>query len=292
MVKTKAKSKTNKNYKIITDRLISLLERGVKPWIRPWKTNGFGNLIGGNKYRGCNPLICQMDMMYFNYSSPYFVSFNQAREKGWKIKSGSKATTLTYAESFEVETDVGTETRFHTRFYKVFNTDCIDDTESEMKIADLIEEKVTPSNQDLPIESLEKFCNSWGVDIEHGGDRACYSPSLDRIAMPEFENFSSARAYYSTLLHELAHSTGHPERLNRDMTGSFGTTKYAREELVAELTSAFVASNLGINEDLELENHASYLASWLKVLKNDDKAFFNALSQAKAASDYLLQKNS
>ena len=174
----------------------------------------------------------------------------------------------------------------------MFNTDCIDDSEAEIKIADLVEEATEPSNPDTPDISLEQFCQSHQVPIQHGGDRACYIPSLDKIAMPHFENFSSANGYYSTLLHELAHSTGNAKRLNRDMSGSFGTTKYAREELIAELTSVFVASELGIKEELELENHASYLASWIKVLKEDNKALFQALSHARAASNYLLEKQS
>lgn len=286
-----AKTKVNKNYQLITNKLIQLLERGVKPWARPWCATPFGNLVGKNEYRGCNPLLAQMDLMLYNYSSPYFISYNQAREKGWQVRKGSKATTLTYAGSFEIENPEGKkETKFHTRFYKVFNLDCVDDSNSELKIADLVEAQAPPTNPDNRIEKLEEFCQSHNVPISHGGDRACYSPAMDRIMLPEFSAFSSAENYYATLLHELAHSSGHKDRLNRDLTGSFGSTKYAREELVAEITAALVANNLKIQSELTLENHASYLKSWCQVLKDDDRAFFNALSQARAASDYLLEK--
>lgn len=108
--------------------------------------------------------------------------------------------------------------------------------------------------------------------------------------LPEFKFFSSAKSYYATLLHELAHSTGHGTRLNRDLSGSFGSNKYAREELIAEIAATFVASELNISDELNLENHASYLASWIEILKNDNRAFFTAVTQARLASNYLLSQ--
>ncbi len=166
---TKTKTRTN-NYELITNKLVTLLERGVKPWTKPWQANSFGNLIGGNKYQGCNPLLCQMDMLYYGYTSPYFISFNQAKEKNWKIKKGSKATTLTYAGSFEIETENGDkETRYHTKFYKVFNLNCVDDSAADIKVADLIQEVAPPVNPDSEITSLEAFCESHNVPIFHGG---------------------------------------------------------------------------------------------------------------------------
>lgn len=285
-----------KNYELITDKVIQLLERGVKPWCKPWHATPFSNFISKNYYSGGNPLLCQLDLMLFEYEHPYFLSFKQAKDLGWAIKKGSKATTLTYVGTYsrkieqEDESEIDKfQTGVYTKFYKVFNLSCVDDSKGKKKIADLMPAAAPPRNPDPTLPSVEEFCNLQNVSIVHGGDRACYSSKLDRISMPYFETFSSAIRYYMVKIHEEVHATGHKSRLDRKLGNRFGSNSYAFEELVAETGTAFVCNFLGITEDLELEHHASYLDSWLTVLNNDKQAFFRAVSLARQASDYMLR---
>ena len=298
--KSTQKARTDK-YQIATNKILSLLEQGTKPWIKPWKSgnaNAPQNLISGHIYQGCNPILALVDMIINSWEHPYFISFNQARTNGWKVQKGSKATSILFARSFstEVENDNGdTETKsfFTQQWHNVFNVACLDDSESDLKVADFISRKSAdspdvPNNPDNLIDIAEKFINSQNADINFGLSRAFYSPSSDKIGMPDFKAFSSAPQYYATLIHELIHRTGHSSRLNRDLSGGFGSKKYAFEELVAELGSVYTCNNLLLDWDFELENHASYLQGWLSILKDDNKAFFRASLLAQNASNYLL----
>lgn len=298
----KSKSPKESKYKKVTDKLIELLKKEVLPWRKDW--NGgqeYQNPVSKSIYRGVNPLICTIDCLTYGYRSPYFVSFNQAQEKNWRIIKDSKATSITWAaaitkekqtESGEIEKD----SFVAVKWYNVFNLDCIDDSKSEIKVGDILAELpscdrlVNPDNRD---RLLDQFVDNQGAVIVHQGNQPCYSPVTDKIAMPHFEDFSSKDAYYSTMLHELSHWTGHKSRLNRfniNSSRSRRSQEYAFEELVAELSSAFTGSHLGLSEVL-LENHASYLDSWLKLFKDDEKALFRAVRLAQNAADYLIEQS-
>ncbi|WP_126148334.1 ArdC family protein [Synechococcus elongatus] len=277
----------------VTSRIIALLEQGTKPWVKPWsvESGGFRNALTGHVYSGCNPLLCAIDSLMFGYSSQQFVGAAQAKQQGWKIRKGSKSTWLLWAgtgSKTEADPDTGEEVR---RFYsaakwlQTFNLDCLDDSESSHKKppeSSESEGKPTP----LPISAVGQFIESQKAQITIGGCEAFYSPSLDRLAVPDPAVFSSIEAYYATVIHELSHWTGHPSRLDRDQSGSFASASYAFEELIAELGAAFCGDRLGIETDLE--NHASYLDHWLERLRSDKKAFFKAASQARKAADLLL----
>lgn len=302
--KSTKKARTDK-YKIATNKILRLLEQGTKPWIKPWKSYGNAkapqNLISGHVYQGCNPILALVDMITNAWECPYFISFNQAKNHGWKIKKGSKATSILFAHQFstEVENDNGdpeTKSFFTQKWYNVFNIACLDDSDSDQKIVDFINHKLAdssaiPNNPDNPIDIAEKFINSQNADINFGLNRAFYSPSSDKIGMPDFNAFSNAPQYYATLIHELIHRTGHSSRLNRDLSGGFGSKKYAFEELVAELGSVYVCNTLLLDWNCELDNHASYLQNWLSILKEDNKAFFRASLLAQKASNYLLDRS-
>jgi antirestriction protein ArdC len=304
MTKTKQKTKATDKYQLITDQICQLLEGGVKPWQKPWhgdrNSSPFQNLITKHKYTGSNPLWCLVSNLYHGYESPYYVTFLQAKQQGWKIKEGSKSTWIRFAgtgtKEGQNEQGEATEEFFHfAKWSSIFCLDCIDDTDSEHKIADLISEitEPRPNNPDVRIDQIEQFVNNIGATIQHGGTRAYYAPNLDRIQLPEFAQFSSAELYYATELHELAHWSGHSSRLNREgiQHGNFGSEIYAFEELIAEITSAFIGRELFVGHfEQELEHHASYLYTWLKILKQDNKAFFKAVSKAQKAADYLLEK--
>ncbi|MEN9224961.1 MAG: zincin-like metallopeptidase domain-containing protein [Thermostichus sp. DRC_bins_24] len=173
------------------------------------------------------------------------------------------------------------------RWHPVYNIACIDDGEGGLQLQQWTERYRTTSFISQPISQVEDFITSTGAQIQHGGNVACYSPSSDRINLPRFQDFTSPEAYYATALHELTHWTGHPTRLNRKIQGRYGSQSYAFEELIAELGSAFLCNDIGIQP--QLEHHASYLDSWLRLLKKDTKAFFRASQLATQAARFLCQ---
>jgi antirestriction protein ArdC len=283
---------TADKYELVTEKITQLLERGVKAWDRPWHSNGesiYKNLVSGNSYSGINPIICTVDCILNEYESPYFISFKQAAEMGWQVVKGAKATWLRWGGSYIVEDDDGnTKIKSSAKWLSVFNSQLIDDRNADFKIADAVakfpsQENINPEQR---LDKVEEFIAKQNAKfLPEGGDRAFYVPKVDAIQMPKFENFKSAESYYATKLHELSHWTGHESRLSRDLSGSFGSAKYAREELVAELASAFICNDLGINS--QLENHASYVDSWIQILKDDNKSFFKAAAEARKAANWL-----
>jgi antirestriction protein ArdC len=296
--KVSQESKVSK-YQSVTDKIIALIEKGTLPWRKDWNcggNNSFQNPISDSVYQGINPILCKVDCLTYDYQSVYFASFNQARELGWQVIKGSKATSITWAAPFIKEKttesgEVETERGYGVRWFNVFNFDCFDDSNSETKKTDIINKKnqnliVNSDNRD---EKIESFINSQNAVIRVKGHQPCYVPSKDEILMPDFSDFSSSNAYYSTLLHELAHWTGHHTRLDRVKGSAKDSSEYAFEELIAELSSAYSGNYLGLSESL-LENHSSYLSSWLELLKSDEKAFFKAARLGQKATDYLIKQ--
>lgn len=292
-VRTKPMKEASDKYQIVTNKLIALLEKGVKPWTKSWTSNGksiFKNLVTGHCYTGINPILCLIDMLGLDSSEPYFVGFAQAKELGWKLQKGSKSTWLRWGGKFVVEDDEGKEQwAGAAKWLNVFHCSLFDDSEAKVKIADRIANykvgKGGEINPDARIPEVEKFIDSTGARISFGGDRAFYTTTGDAIQMPEFGSFESASAYYATTIHEITHWTGHESRCNRDMTGSFGSKNYAHEELIAEIGAAFTCSDFGI--DSEMDRHASYIDSWLERLKSDKKFFFEAAKEARKANQFL-----
>lgn len=286
----KSTKQASDKFQIVTDRLIALIEQGVKPWIKPWHSIGYGNLISGHQYRGINPLICAIDALTHDYQSPYFLGFSQASEMGWSIKKGSKSTWLRWGgvASKETEAEDGLKLKEFfqcVKWLQVFNADCLDDSRSDRKLADHLQ-ALPAVNTALRSVSAESFIAAQNATTKFVGNVACYDPHRDAIAMPCYESFTGTEGYYATLIHELTHWTGHSSRCDRDLSGKFGTQKYAAEELIAELGAAFVCNELRIN--CAIEHHASYLDSWLQVLKADNKAFFKAANSAQKAATFLM----
>jgi antirestriction protein ArdC len=278
-------------YELITSKLLEIMEKDILPWRKPWYSSPFMNPITGTIYSGINPLICSIDCLYYGYTQSYFITFLQAKDKGWKVKKGSKSTWIRklISGTSEKENDQGEvieEGWKSLKFFQTFNIECIDDSESDIKIIDVLPEYGREPNPDPRLEEVEAFIKGTGAVITFGGDRAFYAPGPDRIRVPNFEDFTSAKAYYGTLLHELSHWTGHESRLARDLSGSFGSQKYAAEELVAELSACFLSNHHQL--DPQLEHHASYLQSWMKILKEDKSAFFKAASLASKAANWVI----
>ncbi|NJL99971.1 MAG: DUF1738 domain-containing protein [Synechococcaceae cyanobacterium SM2_3_2] len=279
-------------YQLITDKLLTLMEKGTLPWQKPWFGNPPRNLIGGNPYQGSNPLLLTVQMLADQHQDPYFIGYHQAKDQGWQVRKGSKASWILFAgtSSKEVENDQGEKQESRYRIHKwhaVYNIACIDDGDGGRQLQQWIEKYRTTSSisEAKRVEEAEAFITSTGARIQHGGDVACYSPASDRINLPAFSAFTSPEAYYATALHELTHWTGHPTRLNREMKGRYGSQSYAYEELIAELGSAFLCNDIGIQP--QLEHHASYLDGWLSLLKGDAKAFLKAATAASRATTFL-----
>jgi antirestriction protein ArdC len=287
-------------YQKITDQIVAELETGVFPWARPWKSsrvsggnlasNGFAmprNALTKRPYSGVNVLLLWCERDRRDYPSPEWLTLKQANSVGGVVKKGSSGTLAVFADRF-VPNDEKKKARaegrdpnpvYFLKAFTLFNVAQIDNLPDDMGEA-------APPTERKPIpERLAAMAQALRVRIGLGGDRAYYTPLLDSVTMPHVAQFPNALDFDRTLLHELVHATGHHSRLNRDLSGSFGSDKYSREELCAELGAAMAAASLGIEPTVQ---HASYLASWLKVLKEDNRAIFRAASHASKAADMLL----
>ena len=278
-------------YEEITNQIIEELEQGTLPWHKPWASNGINTLPlreNGNPYRGINILILWARALAEGYESPYWMTYNQAKKLEAQVRKGEKGTHVTFSqrvERDEDEVDEDEDSSFWVhRVYTVFNTDQIDDLPEKY---DIEQPEVNPGEMD---EELEAWFDKLGFNVEHGGNRAFYNIEGDTIHLPEFERFKSSEAYYRTRGHESVHATGHKDRLDRTF-GAMKSKEYAFEELIAELGSAFLCADLGIQSKAR-KDHASYIKSWLKLLNDSPKVIFDAASQSQKAVDFLhdLQK--
>lgn len=253
----------------ITNSIIDQLEAGTAPWVKPWNSNGIDapyNPIAKRYYNGIN--FIQLSMM--PGSTHNWVTYKQAQSVGAQVRKGSKGVPVIYFSPLEVKDKVTDEVKKipMLKTYTVFNADQVDGLELPAPAERTMNESIA---------SCEAFIKAQRAIIKHGGNRAFYVPSADYIQLPELDQFKSSADYYATSLHELAHWTGHESRLNRDFSGRFGNEAYAFEELVAELGSAMLCAHLKIDGQLQ---HASYIASWLKVLKDDPKNILKASALA------------
>lgn len=282
-------------YARVTSKIVALLEQGVRPWVRPWSSkSGAGRITrplrhNGQPYRGINVLMLWSDAIEQGFVSPYWLTFRQAAALKSRVGKGQHGSTVVYADRIRKvgrdERGEETETEFMLlKTYSVFNAE---------QVEGLPEQFYAPPTEALSVAArnaaIEAVVAATGAEICHGGDSAYYTRGLDRIQIPAIESFRDAQSYYATLLHELTHWTGHPYRLNRTFgQKSFGDSGYAREELVAELGAAFLCADLDISPEPR-EDHAAYLDAWLQVLKEDQRAIFQAAAHAQRACDILAQ---
>jgi antirestriction protein ArdC len=277
-------------YQIITDRIIKQLEAGTAPWHKPWKAHGKSglpqNLVSGHEYRGINVWI----LLSSGYTSPCYLTFRQARELDGCVRQGEVGFPVVYWKFGKRELLDGDEIiekpSVLCRYYTVFNVEQCDG----LRLHPAQPLEAQPQVQ--PNEACEQVVDAWlnKPMIRHGGDHASYSKTVDCIQMPERTCFNSVEEYYSTLFHELTHSTGHPTRLNRSTLTDFerfGDQHYSREELVAEMGAAFLAGFCGIVNQT-INNSAAYLANWLEALKSDSRIVLIAAGQAQKAADLIL----
>lgn len=286
-------------YSRVTDRIIADLEQGVRPWLKPWHASHTDGRISrplrhnGLPYSGINVLLLWAEAMEHGFTSPRWMTFRQAQELGAHVRKGERGSMVVYANRIhKTETDAaGREVERNIPFlkaYTVFNVEQIDGLPADETPAP------APLSPLARVVQAEAFFAAAGAVLKHCGNRAFYSGAADCIQLPPFEAFRDAESYYATLAHECIHWTRHPTRLDRDFGRQrFGDEGYAREELVAELGSAFLAADLALTPEVR-PDHAAYLANWLKVLKNDKRFIFSAAAHAQRAADFLygLQPNS
>ena len=285
----------NSLYAEVTDRIIAELEAGRLPWVQPWEGAKAGagmpcNAGTGRRYSGINVLILWATLFERGYSSQRWLTYKQAQNLGGNVRKGERGTTVCYADRFtprdadggQLSLLDGQEQRqvaFLKRF-TVFNLD-----QCEGLPADLLGDALEPVDELDLIPEVAGLIGATGADFRIGGDCAFYAPSRDMVCVPQQSAFREPINWYRTALHELGHWTGHPSRLARFAAGEIKREEYAREELVAEMCSAFACAELGI---VPTVRHADYIGSWLEVLKNDNRAIFRAASKASKAADYLL----
>lgn len=272
----------------VTHQIVAALEQGVRPWTKPWDIGQVSKPLrsNGQAYQGINVLMLWNAAIEGGYLAQTWMTYKQAKELGAQVRKGSHGSQVLFASTVnKTDTDetTGEEIEHQISFmksYTVFNAEQIEGLPEHFYT---VHSPVENPMQRL--EHAELFFKAIGADIRHGGHRAFYSSAKDYIQMPDFEVFKDPEAYYSTLAHEAIHWTG--PRLSRDFNSKrWGDSGYAREELVAELGSAFLAADLGLYLEPR-EDHASYINDWLLVLKSDKRAIFQAAAHAQRAVDYL-----
>jgi len=297
--------KKSNTYEIVTHQIVELLEKNENPWTKPWVTRSIGgqkNLVSQRPYKGLNALILSLQ----NRSTDYWLTFKQADELGFKIAKGSKSTPIIgwFRSSFEkeVETENGETENGETeielkssglraRVFRVFNLDqCENVPES------LLQKTKRPQVQtfeDTRRPEIDAIIGQTKAKILFGFEQAAYYPALDVIKMPDRNRFPAESEFYSTVFHELGHWTGHKSRLNRsgiEKVARFASETYSQEEMVAEMCSVYVCSSLGVSNDSTTRNSVAYLQGFLKLLKNDPKAFVIACQQGQKAADLILKE--
>ncbi len=280
-------------YTRITDQIVSALEQGVRPWMKPWDAGHLAGPISrplrsnGKAYGGINVVMLWASAMEQGFSAPIWMTFKQAKDLGAHVKKGEKGTLVVYADKITrtEANDKGEEVERQIPFMKGYTVFCVDQIEGLP--AHYYAKAGTFKNEEQRNDQAEGFFANTGAQIRHGGNAAFYAPGPDFVQMPDFETFRDAQAYYATLGHETIHWTRHKSRLDRDFgRKKWGDEGYAMEEMVAELGAAFLCADLELTPQIR-EDHAPYIAGWLKVLKEDKRAIFTAASHAQKAADYL-----
>jgi antirestriction protein ArdC len=281
-------------YDEITDKILAELEAGRLPWVQPWGTAAAKaplampkNAATGRGYSGVNVLILWGAVAQHGFPGQSWLTFRQALALGGHVRRGEHGTTVVYADRFVPDdekrraSETGEDAQaipFLKRF-TVFNASQCEGLPEDIAAV------APPSPPGLIEPKVEALIKASGIDFRIGGDRAFYVPALDYVQVPPPQAFFEPINWHRTALHECSHASGAPHRLNRDLSGSFGSKKYAFEELVAEISAAFCCAALGI---VPTVRHADYIGSWAEVLREDNRAIVRAASQASKAADFLL----
>ncbi len=277
-------------YTDVTNKIVAAIEAGAATYSLPWqRIAGMPKNVASNRsYRGINTLLLWLIGNEKDYTTPFWATFKQWIDLGHPVRKGEKSATvvfwkvLDHAGTESSEPSDGSESAdgrrpILARAYHVFNA---------CQVEGYAMPSVTRLSEEERNAKADAFFKRLPIDVRHEGDRAFYRPSTDSVHLPEFCLFKDANGYYATRGHESVHATGAKHRLDRDLSGRFGSESYAVEELVAELGAAFLCADLGLSPEPR-PDHAGYIQSWLKVLKGDARAIFTAAGKAQAAVDWL-----
>jgi antirestriction protein ArdC len=279
-------------YQDITDKIIAELEAGRMPWVQPWANARAPldmphNASTRSRYSGINIVILWDAVISCGFSTNAFLTFRQALSLGGHVRQGERGTTVVYAKPFtpaEERRRAEREGREAARIlmlkrFTVFNTDQCDDLPAEVCASP------SPIPDDFILPAADALIKATGADFRIGGDQAFYAPGLDFVQVPRPDAYFEPVNWHRTAFHELGHWSGHGSRLNRDLSGTFGSVPYGREELVAEMAGAFVCASMGIEPTVR---HADYIGSWLAIIREDNRAIVRAASAASKAADFIL----
>lgn len=295
-------NKIPKTREDLTEMFIKSLEEGEIPWEKMWKTSIPENGITGIKYKGINNLYLSFISQKRDYKDNRWITFNQMAKKNWKFIKPAKGQGVSvewwamknkknnkiisfeeYRKIIEEDPNKEREFKISKMNYIVYNGDLIDG---------LVNNKSEQKEEIISNDYVKNIIDNIGVKYKEEGEEAYYNPIKDEVVLPSSKSFKTSNSYYATQLHELAHSTGHESRLSRNMKDLFGTEGYAKEELRAEISSAFLMQKFHLEEDgKHLNNHKSYVKNWLEILKNDPKELYSAITDANKIVDYLEEKS-
>ncbi len=280
---------TNKQvYEKVNEKIMDLISKGTMPWEMTWEGSTLPmNLASNTQYRGINVWMLSATAMFNGYPHNQWLTFNQTRKLGGAVKRGEKASFVVFAKRIEKkgQDNVPEDERdsfFLYQYYNVFNVSQCDGITP-------IENKV---RENTPLEEAEKIVAGYKnkPEIICGQYSPCYSPLNDKVFMPTIDAFTSSEEYYGALFHELAHSTGHESRMNRDLAGKMDKTSYSKEELIAEFTASYLRAMTGIATPVADANSASYIDGWSELIKKDYRIIMTSASKAMRVADYILGK--
>ena len=277
-------------YQDVTNTIIAALQSGTPPWVHPWDAGELRplNLSSGRHYRGINVVLLNLRARQCGYRLNRWLTYQQAKALGAHVRKGEQGTDVILFKLHELGSQTPPDCEGSAeerrviplmRSFTVFNAAQIADLPAAM-LPEPAQKAIWQA-----CEAAEAILETSGADIRHGGSRAYYNHTEDRIQLPEREAFASATDYARVALHELTHWTGAPSRCNRPLLGRQHIEAYAFEELVAEMGAAFLCNHCGLQATLQ---HAAYIESWLKALKSDKKLIFTAATQAQRAADFVL----
>ena len=278
-----------KVHEIVTEKIVAALDAGVVPWKKPWINMGLGghkNLESKRSYRGINQLLLQVS----EYEQPWWITFNGAKRLGGSVAKGERSTIVVWTKRVKVrdrdaEDPDQKKEIWMLRYYRIWN---VEQTEG---LEDRIPEPPEVDSDFSPVERFGEIVQGYPAPapkVKSGGDEAFYSPTTDVVATPKPEQFSTAANYYATFGHELTHSTGHPDRLDRELVGQMGSESYSREELVAEIGAAMLCAEAGIEPLYELA--AAYVDHWRARLTDDPRLIVTAAAAAQRSCDFITQR--
>jgi antirestriction protein ArdC len=285
MAKNYATSDRVDIYASVTNTIIAALESGTTGYKMPWVQRDIAtpiNVASKKRYRGVNVLVLWATAMSKGYNSNVWATFKQWQDIGAQVKKGEKSTGIVFWSKVDIKSDAANDdkqARMFAKGYNVFNAE---------QVEGYVQPEVVALSEEERNANADAFFDNIGATYVEDGSRAMYSPSRDEVHMPAYSAFHSAESYYCVKMHEYVHWTGSDKRLARDFSGRFGDEAYAFEELVAELGAAFGCADLQISPVVR-DDHAKYIASWLKVLKGDKKAVFTAAAKAQQAVDFMLK---